>query len=61
VDAVTAKEREQYERDAAQFGDRVAYWLREEAKGWSALDQLIYWTDVRKHAVNFKDPGLWAA
>jgi hypothetical protein len=22
---------------------------------------VVYWAEVRKHAVNFKDPGMWAA
>lgn len=58
---MTCAEREQYEADVEQFGERVAYWLRREAQGWSALYELLYWAEVRKHAVSFKAPEQWAA
>jgi hypothetical protein len=61
VHRVTERERIQFEKDTEQFGLRVAEWFRSEAQGWSALDQLIYWAGVRKHATSFKDPGQWAA
>lgn len=51
---MTRREREQFEADVEQFGERVAQWLFKEAQGWSALDELIYWHQVRKTAM-----GAW--
>ena len=58
---MTERERIQFEKDTQQFGVRVAEWFRSEAQGWSALDQIIYWAEVRKHAVSCKAPESWAA
>lgn len=58
---LTIQERERYEGDVAQFGERVAAWFISESRGWSALYDMIYWAEVRKHAVSFKEQDRWAA
>lgn len=59
--AMTRAERVQYASDIEEFGERVAYWWHQESQGWSALYELLYWAEVRKHAVSFKAPDQWAA
>lgn len=58
---MTTGERGQYLADVAQFGERVAEWLYREAHGWSALDELIYWAEVRMRAKSISGVDKWAA
>lgn len=56
---MTGREREQYALDVAVFGDRVAYWLHREAQGWSMIDELAYWADVREKCTSYKEEHYW--
>lgn len=57
----TLPERFRFAADADQLGVRVAEWLLSEARGWSALDDLLYWGGVRKQACSIKEPERWAS
>jgi hypothetical protein len=61
VGSLTPAERMQYLADVEQFGSRVADWFVSEARGWSALYDMLYWAEIRKQAVSFKEPGYWEA
>lgn len=56
---MTGREREQFAADAAVFGDRVAYWLHRESHGWSMIDELAYWDDVKAKCTSYTEPHHW--
>lgn len=58
---MTMAERLTFTDDEGELGERVAAWLLSESRGWSALYDLNYWAEVRRHAVSHKDPEMWAA
>ena len=58
---MTPVERAQHAADVETFGARVADWFVSEARGWSALYDMLYWAEVRKVAVSFKERTHWEA
>lgn len=56
---MTARERAQFDADAALFGERVAYWLQREAAGWSALDEVVYYLHADKTSPR-KPAPVWS-
>jgi hypothetical protein len=57
---MTAAEQHRFDADAELLGPRVAYWLLREAQGWSALDELTYWTSIPRSVAGTQHPPVWS-